>query len=41
MSAYKDLDRDTWYVKFRYKNWMGETKWITKRGFQIKRDAQQ
>ena len=41
MSTYKDLERDTWYVKFRYKNWMGETKWITKRGFQTKRDAQQ
>lgn len=41
MPAYKDSKTNTWYVKFRYKNWKDETKWITKRGFSTKRDALQ
>lgn len=39
MPVYKDAQRNTWYVKFRYKNWTNEDKWITKRGFKNKRDA--
>lgn len=39
MSVYKDKGRGTWYTKFRYKDWKGETKWITKRGFSTKREA--
>jgi Site-specific recombinase XerD len=39
MSVYKDLKRGTWYTKFRYKDWKGETKWITRRGFPTKREA--
>lgn len=41
MSAYKDTERNTWYVKFQYKNWMNEKKWVTKRGFKTKREALQ
>ena len=39
MPAYKDKDRNTWTAKFQHRNWCGETKWITKRGFKTKRDA--
>lgn len=41
MPAYKDNERNTWMIKFQYKNWMGERKWVTKRGFKTKRDALQ
>lgn len=41
MSAYKQSDKNTWYVKFRYKTWDGQTKWMTKRGFPTKREASQ
>ena len=41
MPAYKDAKRNTWYAKFRYKDWLGETKACTKRGFTTKRDALQ
>ena len=41
MPAYKEEDRNTWTVKFKHKNWNGETKWVTKRGFVTKRDALQ
>ena len=41
MSVYKDVKRNTWYVKFRYSDWKNETKWITKRGFTTKREATQ
>lgn len=41
MPAYKDQKRNTWYVKFRYKDWMEETRACTKRGFATKRDALQ
>lgn len=40
MSAYKDNKRGTWTSKFAYLNWKGERKWVTKRGFATKRDAQ-
>lgn len=41
MSVYKDEKRNTWYVKFRQRLWTGEYKWITKRGFRLKKDALQ
>lgn len=41
MPVYKDSERNTWYVKFQYRNWKNEKKWITKRGFKTKRDAVQ
>ena len=41
MPAYKDFERNTWFVKFQYKNWKNERKWVTKRGFKTKRDALQ
>lgn len=40
MPVYKDTVRGTWYTKFRYKTWDKQTKWITKRGFKTKREAQ-
>lgn len=39
MPAYKDKVRNTWIAKFQHKNWCGEVKWVTKRGFSTKRDA--
>ena len=39
MPAYKDSKNNSWYAKFNYKNWKGETKFKTKRGFQTKRAA--
>lgn len=39
MPAYKDKKTNTWYAKFNYKNWKGETKFTTKRGFSTKREA--
>lgn len=41
MPVYKDDKRATWYVKFRYKNWKDESKWMTKRGFRTRREAVQ
>lgn len=41
MPVYKDGARNTWYVKFKHKNWKGESKWVTKRGFKTKREATQ
>jgi len=41
MSAYKDNARNTWFAKFCYKDWQGEKKWVTKRGFATKREALQ
>ena len=41
MPVYKDDKRNTWFVKFQYKNWKDEKKWITKRGFKTKREALQ
>ena len=39
MPAYKDAERNSWYVKFQYKDWAGQFKWVTKRGFKGKREA--
>ena len=39
MPAYKDAERNTWTVKFQYKDWSGQSKWVTKRGFPTKREA--
>lgn len=41
MPAYKDEKRNRWYVKFKYKDWTGTRKDVTKRGFLTKRDALQ
>lgn len=41
MPAYKDAERNTWFVKFQYKDWKNERKWVTKRGFKTKREALQ
>ena len=41
MPAYKDKKNNTWCAKFNYKNWKGETKFKTKRGFATKREAVQ
>ena len=39
MPVYKDKKNNTWYAKFNYKNWKGETHYTTKRGFSTKREA--
>ena len=39
MPAYKDPEKNTWCVKFQYKDWAGQAKWVTKRGFKGKREA--
>jgi integrase len=39
MSAYKDKKTGTWYAFFYYRNWQGENKGKTKRGFATKREA--
>ena len=41
MSVYKDKKRGTYYCQFNYKNNLGETKRVTKRGFDTKREAVQ
>lgn len=41
MPVYKDAARGTWYVKFKYKDWTGNTKNVMKRGFPTKREAVQ
>ena len=41
MPAYKEKDRNTWTVKIKHKNWSGQIKWVTKRGFATKREALQ
>ena len=40
MPAYKDKERDTWYVKFNYVNWEGKSVQKKKRGFATKKEAQ-
>lgn len=40
MTAYKDEKRGTWFANFRYKDWRGESKQKSKRGFRTKREAQ-
>lgn len=39
MPVYKDSKTNTWYVKGRYKDWTGKVKYLTKRGFTLKREA--
>ncbi len=39
MPAYKDNNNNTWFVKFRYKDWTGQSKEKKKRGFATKREA--
>lgn len=39
MGVYKDSQRGTWMVKFRCKDWKGDPKWVTKRGFALKKEA--
>lgn len=40
MSIYKSKDGSSWVVKFQYKDWSDQRKWVTKRGFSTRRDAQ-
>ena len=40
MSVYKDKNKGTWYVSFRYVNWTGEKKQKLKRGFRTKKETQ-
>ena len=40
MAAFKNKDNGTWYVQFRYTDWMGERQQKLKRGFSTKREAQ-
>lgn len=39
MPAYKDTEKKTWYVKFRYRDWTGKPSSTTKRGFKTKTEA--
>lgn len=39
MAAYKDKERNTWYVAFYYRDWQGNNKKKKKRGFKTKREA--
>lgn len=39
MPVYKDNKTGTWFVKRRYKDWTGEVRHLTKRGFALKREA--
>ena len=41
MPVYKDKERDTWFCKFNYKDWRGETRTKLKRGFRTKKEAQE
>lgn len=41
MPTYKDTQRNSWYAKFRDRDWKGEVKWVVKRGFKTKREALQ
>ncbi len=41
MPAYKDEQRGTWYVRFRYTDWAGKRVETTKRGFATKREAKE
>lgn len=40
MVVYKDADKGTWYCQFWYKDWAGQSKHKTKRGFARKKDAE-
>lgn len=39
MAVYFDDKQKTWYCKFRYTDWTGESKSTSKRGFKLKREA--
>lgn len=39
MPAYKEKDKDTWYVQFYYKDWTGQNRKKLKRSFRCKKDA--
>lgn len=39
LPAYKDEDRNTWYVQFYYTDWTGKRRKTKKRGFKTQRDA--
>ena len=39
MVAYKDEERGTWYVSFRYIDWAGKKTQKLKRGFKTKKEA--
>lgn len=39
MAAYKDEERETWYVSFYYEDWTGTKKRKVKRGFRTKKEA--
>ncbi|MFI3166271.1 MAG: tyrosine-type recombinase/integrase [Bacillota bacterium] len=39
MSQYKDAQRGTWMVSYRYVDWRGEPKRFVKRGFKTKKEA--
>ena len=41
MTAYKDEKTNTWYCQFWYKDWTGKNRHKVKRGFKLKRDAEQ
>ena len=41
MGVYKDNKTNTWRVIYRYTDWTGEQKQVTKRGFSTKREALQ
>lgn len=41
MPAYKDINKGTWYAKFRYTDWQGNRKETTKRGFPTKKAAKE
>lgn len=41
MPAYKDTERNTWYALFYYTDWKGEKKRKKKRGFKLKKEAQE
>ena len=40
MSVYKNKTGKGWFAKFRYYDWQGKMVYVTKRGFETKRDAQ-
>ena len=40
MAVYKEKDKSTWKVYYRFTDWRGERKQTTKRGFATKREAQ-
>lgn len=41
MPAYLDPKTKKWRAKFKIKNWEGEDKWVSKRGFRTKKEAQE